>query len=54
MEEDRRGITGDEPACGVIPAGYIGDREAEAAQGGGEIDQPVLLQGADPFGIIGQ
>ena len=53
-------MAGDEPAGGVVIAGcgaWGGAgcglyRELEALQGGGEVDEALLLEGADPLAVI--
>ena len=52
VEEDGWGGGGDEPAGGVEGGGTYG--EAEAFKGGGQVDEAVLLEGADPFGVVGE
>lgn len=54
VEEYDRGRGELEPTCCIVAVGCTGDGQAEAAQGGREQQEPVLLQRPDPFGIIGK
>jgi len=54
VEEDSWGLAVNEPTSCIERGGSVIYWELETVQGGGEVDEAILLEGDDPFAEIGK